>query len=239
MRVASRTHVMWPIAWALLGSCWRPAIAVEAGASAVAQPAVVPAAVGCATCVDLYVVRRGWHIDVAFASTDLEAPLDSLLADFPGARFLVFGFGDRRYLLAKHRGGGTLFAALWPGKSLILGTGLITAPDAAFGADHVRTIRVTPRQLRLAQAFVWHSLSKLPGGESVVPFADGPYAGSLYFSSDATYSALHTCNTWAAEMLANAELPVRSSGVLFAGQLWRKVRRLTAPYTLRPLDAQP
>ena len=218
----SRMLATWLVACALLASGWlRPA-----GAAATVGG---PAPTDCPTCANLYVVRRGWHIDVGFSSADLEPPLGSLLADFPRARFLIFGFGDRRYLLAKHRGGATLLAALWPGKSLILGTGLSASPDEAFGASHVVSIRVSRRQLRLAQAFVWHSLTQLPPGGAAAPYARGPYEGSLYFSSDATYSALHTCNTWAAELLAYAEVPVRSTGVLFAGQLWRQIRRLTGP----------
>jgi hypothetical protein len=53
--------------------------------------------------VTIYVARRQWHVDLGFAAKDLEPPLRSLTADFPDAQFLFFGFGDRHYLLAKHR----------------------------------------------------------------------------------------------------------------------------------------
>ena len=48
----------------------------------------------------VYVVRRKWHIDVGFAAADL-GPLAFVSAEFPGAKYVFFGFGDRHYLLAK------------------------------------------------------------------------------------------------------------------------------------------
>lgn len=51
----------------------------------------------------IFVARRRWHVDVGFAAADLGAPLDALAAQFPGVKYLFFGFGDRRYLMAKHQ----------------------------------------------------------------------------------------------------------------------------------------
>jgi Protein of unknown function (DUF2459) len=185
----------------------------------------------------IYVARRGWHIDIGFPAADLRPPLTSLLNEFPGARYLFFGFGDRRYLLAKHHHASGLLAALWPGRGLILATGLISAPPGAFGERYVAALRVTPRQASDAQAFVWQSLEKQfedgtvkPQSEdgSVKSYAPGPYEGSVFFDATPKYSAIHTCNTWAAEVLAAGALPIRSAGVVFAGQLWKEVRRLEA-----------
>jgi hypothetical protein len=184
----------------------------------------------------IYVVRRGWHIDVGFAAADMQAPLNSIAGQFPRVRYLLFGFGDRRYLLAKNRNAPVLLAALWPGRGMILATGIGSSPQEAFGAAHVAALAVTQEQMRNAQAFVWRSLeghSTDQEGQSthtdhaaVQPYATGPYEGSLYFAAAPRYSALHTCNTWAAQSLAAAALPIRSAGVLFAGQLWSQVRRL-------------
>ena len=174
----------------------------------------------------IYVARRGWHVDIGFAAADLQPPLKSLLDEFPGARYLFFGFGDRNYLLAKNRGAPVLLAALWPGRGLILATGLTAPPALAFGATHVAALAVTVRQASDAQAFVWYSLDQQTGNDAVKSYATGPYDGSLFFTAAPKYSAFHTCNTWAAEALAVAALPIHSSGVIFAGQLWARVRRL-------------
>jgi hypothetical protein len=170
----------------------------------------------------IYVVRRGWHIDIGFAVTALEPPLQSLAAQFPGARYLFFGFGDQHYLLAKNRNGPVLLGALWPGKGLILATAVTSTPQAAFGEEQVIALVVTVSQARSVQAFIGRSLNK----DAVQPFAQGPYEGSLYFAATPKYSGFHTCNTWVAEALKAAPLPIHSVGVIFAGQLWGQVRRL-------------
>ncbi|GAC1674111.1 MAG: hypothetical protein NVS9B2_23320 [Steroidobacteraceae bacterium] len=167
----------------------------------------------------IYVARRKWHIDVGFDVSELIAPLAALSSQIPGSRYLFFGFGDARYLKAPHRNLPVLLGALWPGRGLLLTTGLPDAPDLAFGPDQVIALSVPAEQARDAQDFVWRSLN-------LDPPSPGPYAGSLYFSAKPRYSALYTCNTWAAEVLAAAMLPVRARSVIFAGQLWSQVRRL-------------
>jgi hypothetical protein len=105
---------------------------------------------------------------------------------------------------------------------------LISAPPGAFGERYVAALRVTTRQASDAQAFVWQSLEKQSEDGSVKSYAPGPYEGSVFFDATPKYSAIHTCNTWAAEVLAAGALPIRSAGVVFAGQLWKKVRSLEA-----------
>jgi hypothetical protein len=183
----------------------------------------VGAATGTST---VYVARRTWHIDVGFATTELEPPLASLVATRPEARYWFFGFGDRRYLMLGHHNALDLFAALFPGDGLVLATTLTTAPEEAFGTDGVARISLTAAQTHALQAFVWQTLST-PDGVAGPP-ETGPYEGSYYFASSMHYSALHTCNTWAAEALQAAGLAIRSSGVVFAGQLWTQVRALEA-----------
>jgi hypothetical protein len=178
----------------------------------------------------IYVARRGWHIDVGFAASELTPPLSGLAANFPGARYLFFGFGDRRYLMAKDRRSPSMLAALWPGKALILVTGLVGTPAEAFGGAHAVRLRIAAEQSLAAQEYIWRSLESTasPTGDPLRMVERGPYDGSLYFAARPRYSALHTCNTWAAEVLRKAGLPVRTRGVLFVGQLWRQTERLAS-----------
>jgi hypothetical protein len=189
----------------------------------------------------VYLARRGWHVDVGFAVASLTAPLDAVAGEFPGARYLFFGFGDRRYLMAKHRNMPALLAALWPGKGLILATALGAAPDDAFGAAQVIELGISPAQLLAAQDFIWRSLGDrdLAPTDALPVAAPGPYEGSLYLSARPGYSAFHTCNTWAAEALERAGLPVHSAGVLLAGQLWRQARNAAAAQPQPPPPRAP
>jgi Protein of unknown function (DUF2459) len=193
------------------------------GCQHIAPPRPAPAATSM-----VYVVRRAWHIDIGFAAGDLQPPLRSLLQAFPPAAYLEFGFGDRHYLMTRGHGPANLMAAIWPGKALVLMTALRAAPQKAFGASNVVMIPITSDQAGSIQAFVWQSLSgtTVTARTADPPVADGPYPGSIFYAATIEYSGLHTCNTWAAEALQSGGLPLRSTGVLFAGQLWSQVRRL-------------
>jgi hypothetical protein len=172
----------------------------------------------------VYVVRRSWHIDIGFPASDLQPPLTWAGSPVPGAHYLEFGFGDRRYLMSKHHGSATMLAALWPGQGLILMTALNASPAQAFGATNVIELRVSAAQSLQIQQFIRQTLTSEPG--PVTPIAPGPYEGSVFYAAIPKYSALHTCNTWAAESLHSARLSIRSTGVEFAGQLWSQVQRL-------------
>ena len=224
-------------AWMLGGAVLAPAAAAEA------PPATTPST--------LFVARRAWHIDIGFAAADLHAPLDSVAAQFPGVKYLFFGFGDRHYLLAKKQGAAAMLGALWPGPGMLLVTALKTVPAEAFGAPGVIELTLSPAEAAAAQTFIGNSFAAVdPAGPNrpvshrpVSPYAPGPYEGSLYFSAVPRYSALYTCNTWAAEALKAAGLPVRTRAVLFAGQVWTQASRrarVQAPSTsdIRPARAQ-
>jgi hypothetical protein len=172
----------------------------------------------------VFVVRRDWHVDIAFAVDDMSAPLNTLAGQFPGARYLVFGFGDRRYLKSRNKHLPNMVAALWPGRGLILMTALSAEPGKAFGDRQVIGLPVSADALLAAQASVWASLSMQDG--SVESEGAGPYDGSVFLDTSAHYSAVHTCNTWAAQVLRASGLPIHSTGVVFAGQLWGQVQYL-------------
>jgi hypothetical protein len=185
-----------------------------------AAPAAADSDVGASV---VYVARRGWHIDIGLAAEDLAAPLSTIAADIPGVRYLFFGFGDKHYLLAKNHRAPQMLAALWPGSGIMLVTGVMGTPDAAFGAKSVLALRLSAEQMRVLQSFIWKSF--LAENDTLNVYQNGPYEDSLYFLAASKYSAFHTCNTWGAEALHMSGLPIHSAGVIFAGQLWPQVER--------------
>jgi hypothetical protein len=173
----------------------------------------------------VYVVRRKWHVDVGFAVADVEAGLAPIAAQFPTAKYLFFGFGDRHYLMTKDKGTPLILGALWPGPALLLVTAIDGTPPQAFGTSEVIRIGLNTDEVRAMQAFMRSSIAE----SDLSPFAPGPYAQSAYYPAVQQYSLLHTCNTWVAEALRAARQPVHSKGVILAGQLWRQVTRLAEP----------
>jgi uncharacterized protein (TIGR02117 family) len=213
---------------ALLTACSavRPADKASAGAGLIASTPVV-----------IYVVKRSWHTDVGFDVTDLHAPLASLRGALPKARYLLFGFGDKHYLLAHGSSSGRLLGAVWPGEGLVLLTGLEATPEEAFAAKEVTRLTVTAAEAQQLEEFVWKTLASKDGVASSL--APGPYSDSFYYESVQRYSGLHTCNTWTAEALRAAGLPVRTSGVEFSGQVWRQVQRIKREEDGHEKDAPP
>jgi uncharacterized protein (TIGR02117 family) len=172
----------------------------------------------------IYIVKRHWHTDIGFDAADMLAPLASVHSALPTAHYLLFGFGDRHYLVNRDRGVAGMLAALWPGPGVVLVTGLIATPGEAFGDQEVQRLMLSAEQARRLQDFVWTSLRATDATASVL--APGPYEGSVYYASRIRYSGVNTCNTWTAAALAAAGLPVHSAGVEFSGQVWRQVRSL-------------
>jgi uncharacterized protein (TIGR02117 family) len=215
-------------AWVLIG------VVSLAGCTAVPPPAPTLDSTPAGTVITAYVARRKWHIDVGFASADLDPELRPVQTEFGTAKYLFFGFGDRSYLLTQHKNAPLLLRALWPGPGIVLVTAIDGAPALAFGGTQVIRIVLSPAQAHAMQSFIRATIAG-----TLAPLAPGPYAQSEFYLASPRYSALHTCNTWAAEALRAAGQPVRAAGVIFASQLWHQVLRLGPPANAAPVGPQP
>jgi len=165
-----------------------------------------------------YVVRRGFHTDIGLPTAALAPPLRPLAAEFPGAKTLLVGFGDRTFVQSRgHRWLGDWLLALLPGEGAMLVTGLSVAPGQAFAVRDVVTLALTDAQWEGLQRFVRASFSPRDGMPARL--AEGPYVGSRFFASALTYDLLDTCNSWTAEALRAAGQKVPVDFSLFAGQV--------------------
>jgi len=201
-------------------------IAALGGGASPPTPPPVPLAVGPAEAT-LTVIDRGWHTDIGFPAEEVTGRLGAVTQGFLGVRTVVFGFGERDYMLAGDRGVIDMLRALAPGPGVVLVTLLRTPPTEAFGAGNIVTLRLSREALGRVLGFIWHAMEQDAAGlpRRVAGSAD---PGSVFYASSATYSGSYTCNTWAADALANAGLPVSASGVVLAGQLMDRVRAIAA-----------
>jgi len=173
-----------------------------------------------ATIID--VVERDWHTDVCIRTEDADARLMRLVVGYNGSHFLCFGFGDRHYLLSRERGPMTLLSALLPGAGAILLTVLRDTPAAAFGADNVVRLGVSEQGIAQLRDFLANAV-QTDGSGAPVGLGDGPYPGGLYFGATAQYDGFYTCNTWTADALRTAGIPIHGP-VLFADGIMRQIR---------------
>jgi uncharacterized protein (TIGR02117 family) len=208
-----------------------------AACATVPEPTVTGASADAGPSVVIYVIKRSWHTDLGFEAVDLHPPLAGIRPQLAGARYLLFGFGDRHYLI--DHGGSTkdLLGAVWPGSGVVLVTGLRATPEAAFGASGVIRLTLSATQAHRLEAFIWSTLAT--GRDAASVLGAGPYDGSYYYAATMHYSGVHTCNTWTAEGLRAAGLPIRSFAVAFSGQVWRQVRGFHRRLTTRQSHTSP
>lgn len=176
----------------------------------------------------LYVIAGGWHTEIGLPVQAMSGRLLSLQEAAFGAKYLVIGWGQRDYYMAAHPGFGDLLGAVVAGPAVMLVIPLEVTPAEAFGPSNVFTVHVSPEGFVRLSEYLWDDLQKDPSG-TPHPIAAGPYSRSAFYPSTGTYEIVRTCNTWTAEALRVAGLPVRSTGVVFAGQVLEQVRQLDSP----------
>jgi uncharacterized protein (TIGR02117 family) len=172
------------------------------------------------------VVERGWHTDICLPENDAGQWVANLARRFNGARYLCFGFGERRYLLTHDHGPVELIVALFPSQAALLMTVLKAPPAAAFGPGNVVELGIDRAGLSGLQAYLREAV-RIDHEDPPPPLADGPYPGSVFFAATGTYELVNTCNTWTANALRSAGLPV-DNHVVFASGVMRQARRLAA-----------
>src|SRR6185437_2708186 len=85
-------------------------------------PSPAPFAESSPPVTTIAVVRRDWHTDVCIRNEDAGAAVRALTAGFDGARFLCFGFGERRYVFERDHGVFAALAALFQSRAALLMT---------------------------------------------------------------------------------------------------------------------
>ncbi|WP_298135559.1 DUF2459 domain-containing protein [Acidiferrobacter sp.] len=164
----------------------------------------------------LGVVREGWHTGLIVPTPALTGLLKSLRTRFASTPFVIIGWGQRRYYMARDPGFLMGLAALFPSASVI----------------HIRAWRPRP-SVRRSPRRIWLHLPA-GGWRGLEAFLDHAFRHDRhdrleslgahgrpgdFFAASGTYDALHTCNTWVMQALRAARLPATGTGVLFAGQV--------------------
>jgi len=175
----------------------------------------------------IYVISGGWHTELGLPVAAITGSLVALQPDFPGARYLVFGWGAHDYYMAQNPGIGDLLRALASGPAVMLVIPIEISPEAFFGASNVLALPAPQRGVQRLSDFLWDYLAVNKDGPPR-RIGTGPYPQSIFYASTGTYSLDHTCNTWTAEALHTAGLPVTAAGVVFASQVLDQLSSIRA-----------
>lgn len=172
----------------------------------------------------IYVARRAWHTGILIAREDWPHRDWAVLADFPRADYLEFGWGEERYYQAERN---TFWqgvrAAFWPNSSVIHVIGLHAPVTATVQADDLVQVRIPAERLRaiasaIEQEFV--ERSPQPIG-STHPWAPTP---NRFYKAKRTFYFARMCNWWIATRLRQAGCPVLPWTVITASRVMREAR---------------
>lgn len=198
---------IWVIA-VLLAGCSSP------------EPAACPAPLPIAEYV--YVRSHGWHVDIGMSADSIAGPLTVFRDIFPGAPALMFGYGKRTFFTARAETFSEYLLGPLPGPAVIQVTGVGSTLADAYPPGDLLVMRLPPGGARKLSDFLWHDIALDKAGQ---PLLVGPagFLGSQFYAAVTGYSLAHTCNTWAANALQAAGVPVQGDGVVFSGQVVARV----------------
>ncbi|HEY1268997.1 MAG TPA: DUF2459 domain-containing protein [Candidatus Binatia bacterium] len=188
----------------------------------IAQPDTPPVPAGTEKSV-FFLNHNGWHSGLAFRRADIPPNLLPEAVDFPSAESLEFGWGDWDFYQASHAGPGlaTRVAFFSRGSTLHV-VGFNGAARDYFTEAEVYELTVSGEGFRNLIQFISDTFMR-ESGEKPRP---GLYPDSQFYPARGRFHLFRNCNTWAAEALRAAELPVDPYRVVTAGNLSSQVKGL-------------
>jgi uncharacterized protein (TIGR02117 family) len=181
----------------------------------------------------IYIVRHDWHTGLVVKYDDIDARLWPEKDDFPEARYLEVGWGDRDFYQAARAGVGTLLqAAVKSPASVLFVIGLPTAVTRYFPHADILEIPLSRRGLEELVRFI-HATYKRDNTGQTIPLGPGHnHQHSMFYLAEGDYSLFNTCNTWISKALQAAGLPIntvlRAGGVVSQAQRYGRMIQVHA-----------
>ena len=178
----------------------------------------------------IHVTSNGWH-------TAIVVPAPALIstgaipeaADFSGAAFLEFGWGDRIYYPAEKKTLGMTLTAVLVQTPAVMHVAAHQAPPEGDGTGYeLISVELTEAGFRrLAKALA--AEFERPIGGRVEPISRGIYPHSSYFyRAHGNFHLFNTCNTWTGRMLHVSGIALSPSGIVTADNLMTRLRAALA-----------
>lgn len=176
-----------------------------------------------------FVVHDAWHAAIVIRKRDVPAHALPELRDFPSAKYLEFSWGDRDYFPAPDPGLGlALKAAFWSSGSILHVVGFQDAVGKAYPGAEIIEIPLSEQDFQQLINFISDTFSR-PLPPAPAEAQPGLFANGRFYAAAGRFSILRTCNTWVAEALKAAGLPISPGYVFTAGNLSSQLRSFTDP----------
>jgi uncharacterized protein (TIGR02117 family) len=175
---------------------------------------------------DIFIVHDDWHAAIVLRKIDIAAALIPETKDFPGAEYLEFSWGDADYFPAPQASIGlALRAAFWSRGSVLHVVGINRPLPDYFSAGQIIQVPISRGALHRLKEFLAMQFDRVQPGARATSIP-GLVPNSRFYPSAGEFHIFRTCNTWVAEALQYAGLPVTSGLVITAASLARRVRPL-------------
>ena len=172
----------------------------------------------------VFIIHDAWHSAVVIRTADISAAVLPEMKDFPSAEYLEFSWGDRDYFTAPDGGLGlALKAAFWSSGSVLHVVGFRDTMKNTFPSADIIELVLSDDGFQRLIKFISDSFSR-PHPPTPADPRPGLFPNGRFYSAEGKFSISRTCNTWVAEALRAAGLPISPSYVITAGNLDNQVR---------------
>lgn len=177
----------------------------------------------------IHVTSNGWHTAIVVPAPALIATgAIPEAADFSGAAFLEFGWGDRDYYPARKKTLGMTLTAALVQTPAVMHVAAHPAPPEVDGTGYeLISVELTEAGFRrLAKALA--AEFERPMGGRAEPISRGLYSHSYFYRAHGKFHLFNTCNTWTAGMLRVSGVALSPSGIVTANKLMTRLRTALA-----------
>ncbi|MDO8840126.1 MAG: DUF2459 domain-containing protein [Parvibaculum sp.] len=173
----------------------------------------------------VFISSNGWHTGIVVAIADIPEERIPEAADFAGAVYLEFGWGNAEFYPTPDPGIGATLRAALPGPAVVHVAPLDAPPGEAFIDVEEIALLLSAGEFRRLIDYLHESFER-EGERRVWPSARGLYRFSMFYPATGRFHLFNTCNTWTARGLAAAGLDIRTAGTQRAEDLMRQLRDL-------------
>ena len=185
----------------------------------------------------VFVAHDNWHSAIVLRRSDIPAAALPEIKDFSGAELVEFSWGDRDYFPAPHAGLAlTLKAAFWSSGSILHVVGYNDSIEKLFPGSEIVEIHLSEDSFQRLLGFLSDTFSRPQAGVPAEP-RPGLFPNGRFYLAEGKFGVLRTCNTWVAEALNFAGLPINPRRVITANSLATQLRSLRRPESDERLSA--
>lgn len=156
--------------------------------------------------IPVFIVSHGWHVAIAIESAYIK-PYLPYHEQQPDAKYLMFGWGDKRYYTNRNAGTWLMLrAAFFPTQSVLHVVGVNQPLEQYFRSSTIVRVMISRQGAEQMSKYIANQFRITDGSLKVA--ADGLYPNSIFFEAKGSYYFPKTSNKWTARVLRKSGFPI-------------------------------